>query len=150
MYKRQVQEASKITATVTAAPSTGITRCLNQFGGPSRRLTTNQPTTEACSRVKATSAPTSTTDTSWSSPSSRRAAHTAATSVMAAATSSAGRGVPSEVRASIRGSRRSRAIANTSRPAAACPASAAKAAPIALLTATRSCSQDPTADSTAS
>lgn len=44
---------------------------------------------------------------------------------------SAARGTPESVFDSARGSRRSRAIANTSRPAAACPASAAKAAPIA-------------------
>ncbi len=47
--------------------------------------------------------------------------------------------------ASTRGSRRSRAIAYSSRAAAACPASAANAAPIALLTATVVSSQPPTA-----
>ncbi|MBH5336780.1 hypothetical protein IHE55_19195 [Streptomyces pactum] len=133
-------------------PASGISTCRTGCGASARRRTQNQPITEACSSVNAVSAPMSTTDTSRSRPLSRRAAHTAATSVTTAESSTARRGTPlgASTVASTFGSRRSRAIAKTSRPAAACPASAANAAPIALLTATRSCSQVPTAESTAS
>ncbi len=72
--------------------------------------------------------------------------------MITAAVSSARCGTPDRpsTTPSTRGSRPSRAIANTSRPAAACPASAANAAPTALETATRVCSQCPIAESTVS
>lgn len=141
-----------MTATSTPAPTTGTTTWRHQLGGPSIRRTANQPTTDACSSTNAVSAPTFTTDTRWSRPSSRRAAHTAATRVTTAAHAIATRGTPDppSTRERNDGSRPSLPIANTSRPAAACPASAAKAAPMALLTATRSCSHVPTEASTAS
>lgn len=142
--------ASAITATTTASPSNGTTRCRSTLGGPPARRIQKQPITAACSSPNAVSAPTFTTDDNCSSPSSLRAAHTAATSVTRAAPSSALRGtpLPASTFDIAPGSRRSRAIANSSRAAAACPASAANAAPTALLTATRSRSQPPTAAST--
>ena len=87
--------------------------------------------------MKAASAPTSTIDTSTSSPSGRRAAHTETASVSSAAVISEARGTPclASTEASARGSRPSRAMPNSRRAAAACPVIAANAGPIALVTA---------------
>ena len=135
--------AEMSTAIRIRAPATGATTCLTTSRSESARFTQKYPTTEAWSSTNATSAPTSTTETRMSRPSSRAAARTARATLPSAVASTPTMGTPVRPLTAERprGRRPLRPMSIRIRAAAARPTMAENEAPRAFAPASSTCSQ---------